>query len=123
MEQQLAIKWLLDNQVLINNSIKFKDDQLNEFFKVYNAITGEKKGRTSCGRCLLSMKRRLQTETNKINLMQKFEVYRTWGGNLSLKPNKAGSIFTIHASTEAGAKEALISLKQIENREQRKIDE
>ena len=123
MEQQLAIKWVLENQMLINNSIKFTTGQLDEFFKAYNSITGENKGRTNCGRCLLSMKRRLQTETNKINLMKQFQVYRTAKGNLTLTPNKEGSIFTIHASTEAGAKEALISLKKLENRENKKIDE
>ena len=123
MEQQLAYKWLLQNQPLINHSIRFTPGQIDEFFAAYNSITGEKKTKTACGRCIMNMKHRLKTETKKLELMKQYNVYRTAKGNLSLKPNKQGSIFIIHASTDQGAKEALNQLKTFESREDKKIDD
>lgn len=123
MNKQLAYQWLLQNQPLINHSIRFTPGQIDQFFAAYNSITGENKTKTTCGRCIINMKRRFQTETKKLELMKKYDVYRTAKGNLSLKPNKQGSIFTIHASTDEGAKEALQSLKMIESRTDKKIDE
>ena len=55
--------------------------------------------------------------------MKTYNVYRTAKGNLSLKPNKQGSIFTIHATTDEGAKEALNQLKTFESRTDKKIDD
>ena len=122
MIQQLAQQWLIDNQLIVTGNITFRD-KIDEFFQVYNSITGEKKTKTTCGRCLSNMKARLRTELNKIYNMQTYPVYRTAKGNLSFKEQGVGVIFTIRSNSQQGAEEALKQLKAFEKREAKKIDQ
>ncbi len=122
MHIQQAYKWLLENKKYIELNLKFRGDDLEYFYKTYNAITGENKRKSACGRCIKSMKNRLQMELKKINNMKTFKVYRTEKGNLSLK-EQGDSIFTLHSNTAQGAKEALQSLKTFERQQDKKIDE
>ena len=117
MELQQSYQWLKDNEALINHSVKFKGDELTQFFNTYNTITGENKTRSLCGRCIMNMKHRLQKEIKKINLMKQYPVYRTSKGNLTLRPNKQGQVSTIWANTRDSAKQSLEVLKQKEENE------
>ena len=122
MELQLAQQWLLDNQVIITGNIAFRD-KVDEFFEVYNAITGEGKKKTNCGRCISNMKRRLHAELIRINDMTKYPIYRTEKGNLSFKEQGEGPIFIVRSNTKEGAEAAMRQLKAYEKRESKKIDQ
>lgn len=122
MELQLAQQWLLDNQVIVTGNISFRD-KVDEFFDVYNSITGEQKKKTSCGRCISSMKRRLHAELIRINDMTKYPIYRTDKGNLSFKEQGEGPIFIIRSTTKEGAEAAMRQLKAYEKRESKNIDQ
>jgi len=64
-------KWLTDNFMLLGN-VRMTMDQLTRVFSIYNEITGENKPITSCGRCVLNIKKRLKFEYEKIqNLRNK----------------------------------------------------
>ena len=52
--------------------------------------------------------------------MKEYKVYRTVKGNLTFKSN-AESIFSIHASTELTAKDALLGLKNYEKSENKRL--
>lgn len=49
--------------------------------------------------------------------MKQFNIYRTKGGRLSLKPN-GEPVYVIRAKTQAMAKEVLAHLKQLEKNRQ-----
>ena len=121
MNKQVAINWLLANRVFVDGNVSFRD-KVYEFFNAYNAVTGENKQITSCGRCISNMKARLRNELIKIDTMKKYPIYRTSKGNLSFKEN-GDAIFTVHASTKLAADEALRNLKALEKRENIKIEE
>ena len=114
MTEQQAISWLLENRLLVEGNVSFRD-QIKEFFEVYNTITGEKKSVTSCGRCISNMKLRLKAELKRIELMNKYPVYRTAKGNLSFK-EQGEVVYTIRCNSQLGADEALAQLKAIEKR-------
>lgn len=119
--KQLAIAWLLENRIVAEGNITFRD-RIKEFFDVYNTLTDQNKEITTCGRCINNMKTRLRVELKHIDKMTKYKVYRTDKGNLSFKEN-GESIFTVHASTKLMADEALRNLKSLEKRENIKIED
>ena len=53
--------WLDQNQLVLTN-IRMTPEQNTRLFAIYNAITGENKPATSCGRCVLNVKKRLKFE-------------------------------------------------------------
>lgn len=56
--------WLDQNQLVLTN-IRMTPEQNTKLFAIYNAITGENKPATSCGRCVLNVKKRLKFEYEK----------------------------------------------------------
>lgn len=54
-------KWLTDNYSLLGN-VRMTQDQAKELYDVYNRITRENKPVSSCGRCVLNIKKRLKIE-------------------------------------------------------------
>ena len=54
-------KWLTDNHSLLGN-VRMTQDQAKELYDVYNRITRENKPVSSCGRCVLNIKKRLKIE-------------------------------------------------------------
>lgn len=63
MKQQ-DYEWLDANRQLLGN-VRMTRPQLDRLFSIYNAITGENRPITSCGRCVLNIKKRLRTEYDK----------------------------------------------------------
>lgn len=61
--------WLKDNYVLLGN-VTMTRPQLQTIFDIYNRITGENKPVTSCGRCVLNIKKRLKFEIEKYENLQ-----------------------------------------------------
>ena len=56
--------WLTMNLKLLGN-VRMTRPELERMFKIYNDITGESKPITSCGRCVLNIKKRLKFEYEK----------------------------------------------------------
>lgn len=93
--RQDAFQWLEKNKYILTASIKFTAEQINNFFKAYNIITGEAKPIVGCGRCILNMKHRLITEIKKeaqvvVQVepqldLHKYPVYKTPKGTFTLK--------------------------------------
>lgn len=54
-------KWLTDNHSLLGN-VRMTQDQAKELYDIYNRITRENKPVSSCGRCVLNIKKRLKIE-------------------------------------------------------------
>ena len=54
-------QWLTDNYYLLGN-VRMTPEQVQRIFAIYNAVTGENKPITSCGRCVHSVKQRLKVE-------------------------------------------------------------
>lgn len=106
-----ALQWMEENKYLLTTSIKFGPGQLQTFFDAYNLITGEAKGLTGCGRCILNMKHRLSAELKKEPDMKKYPVYKTAKGTPTLKPTGEPIAF-ISANTDADAKAALAEYKK-----------
>jgi len=112
MTREEAFQWIEDNRRLIDTSQKFDPQTLQTFFLAYNLITGEKKGLTSCGNCILNMKRRLQAELKNYSLnMKKYPVYKTQKGTLTFKEN-SNLVMWIHASSDSLAKAQLEQIKK-----------
>ena len=63
---QEHIDFIKNNGLLFTTSRKFKPGELEKIFEIYNAVTGENKKVTSCGRCLTSVKLRILYEYNKL---------------------------------------------------------
>ena len=61
---QQDLEWLEANQLIFGN-IRLSKEQHAEMFDIYNRITGENKRTTSCGRCVMSVKKRLKFEYEK----------------------------------------------------------
>ena len=57
-------KWLTANMKLLGN-VGMTRPELERIFSIYNDITGENKPITSCGRCVLNIKKRLRFEYEK----------------------------------------------------------
>lgn len=53
--------WLTMNLKLLGN-VRMTRPELERLFSIYNSITGENKPITSCGRCVLNIKKRLRIE-------------------------------------------------------------
>tara|TARA_R110002020_G_C16172613_1_gene764205 strand:+ start:931 stop:1140 length:210 start_codon:yes stop_codon:yes gene_type:complete len=58
-------QWLKANQALLGN-VRMIPEDLARIFIIYNDITGEGKPITSCGRCVLNIKKRLKFEYEKL---------------------------------------------------------
>lgn len=54
-------EWLEMNLKLLGN-VRMTRPELERLFSIYNSITGENKPITSCGRCVLNIKKRLRIE-------------------------------------------------------------
>ena len=54
-------KWLTDNHSLLGN-VRMTQDQAKQIYDIYNRITRENKPVSSCGRCVLNIKKRLKIE-------------------------------------------------------------
>lgn len=53
--------WLTQHHHLLGN-VRMTPEQVQRVFAIYNAVTGEHKPITSCGRCVHSVKQRLRVE-------------------------------------------------------------
>jgi hypothetical protein len=109
--REQALTWLEDNKYLLTSSIKFTPQQIRDFFAAYNLVTGENKAVVGCGRCILNMKHRLLSELKKADNLQKYPLYKTEKGTLTLRP-LGEQIGWIHAASDALAKEQLEVLKK-----------
>lgn len=58
--------WLTMNLKLLGN-VRMQRPELERLFSIYNDITGENRPITSCGRCVLNIKKRLRFEYEKRN--------------------------------------------------------
>jgi len=58
------LEWLEDNRQNQGN-VRMTREQLERVFNIYNSITNENKPITSCGRCVLNIKKRLRLEYEK----------------------------------------------------------
>lgn len=56
--------WLTDNMMLLGN-VRMTQEQARMIYDIYNRITGENKPVSSCGRCVLNIKKRLKFEYEK----------------------------------------------------------
>ena len=56
--------WLDQNQLVMTN-IRMTPEQQRMVFQIYNSVTGENKKTTSCGRCVMNVKKRLKFEYEK----------------------------------------------------------
>ena len=54
-------KWLTDNHSLLGN-VRMTQEQARQIYDIYNRITRENKPVSSCGRCVLNIKKRLKIE-------------------------------------------------------------
>lgn len=61
---QQEYQYIEQNIYLLGN-VKWNSEQQSVLFGIYNRITGENKPQTSCGRCVLNIKKRLQFEYEK----------------------------------------------------------
>ena len=61
--------WLKDNYTLLGN-VRMTQEQAKELYDVYNRITGDNKPVSSCGRCVLNIKKRLKIEYEIIHNLQ-----------------------------------------------------
>jgi hypothetical protein len=57
-------QWLSANPLVLNN-VRMTSEQQTKVFAMYNRITGENKPVTSCGRCVMTIKKRLKFEYEK----------------------------------------------------------
>ena len=55
----------LEQNIYLLGNVKWNSEQQAKLFGMYNRITGENKPQTSCGRCVLNIKKRLQFEYEK----------------------------------------------------------
>ena len=119
MELQQAQEWLLNNLLLITTSQRFTEGQKLEFFTAYNALTGDNKTQTSCGRCISNMKSRFRIEYQKlITNMKTYNVYKTTKGNLSFK-EKGNIVLIIRAHSDSLAEVQLKALQSgIKNKQE-----
>ncbi len=51
--------WLDQNQLVLTN-IRMTPEQQRMVFQIYNSVTGENKKTTSCGRCVMNVKKTLK---------------------------------------------------------------
>ena len=58
------LEWLDANRQILGN-VRMTREQLERVFSIYNSITNENKPITSCGRCVLNIKKRLRFEYEK----------------------------------------------------------
>jgi hypothetical protein len=65
MMTQEHIQYVADNMLLFTTSRRYSPEELTQIYAIYNAITGERKKATSCGRCLEGVKKRIILEYNK----------------------------------------------------------
>jgi hypothetical protein len=57
--------YVKDNMLLFTTSRRFNPGELEQIFKIYNAVTGEKKKVTGCARCVTSVKLMVLHHYNK----------------------------------------------------------
>ena len=52
-------EWVKENMLLLTTSRRYQPGELEKIFEIYNAITGENKKVTGCGRCIQTTKNRI----------------------------------------------------------------
>ena len=62
---QEHFEWVKQNMLLFTTSRRYTPEQLAKIFEIYNAITGESKKTTTCGRCIETTKKRVLHEYTK----------------------------------------------------------
>ncbi len=62
--KQEDYEWLTANLIILQN-VRMTPEQNTRLFAIYNAITGENKPATSCGRCVMNVKKRIKFEYEK----------------------------------------------------------
>ena len=84
-----AINYLDNNKLLLNGNQRMTTIQLQNLFKIYLLLTGERKDITSCGRCILNMIKRIKVEYDKYKSNpNNHTIYRTNFNQLTLKETK-----------------------------------
>lgn len=64
MIQERDLIWLEENKTIFLN-IRMTREQIENLFRIYNEITGESKGVTTCGRCIANVKGRVKVQFDK----------------------------------------------------------
>ena len=59
-EEQLL--WIEANRVIFTSNVSTSKDNVNTVYDIYNAITGENKKPNGCGRCWVTVKKRVLKE-------------------------------------------------------------
>ena len=62
-------EWLTANYKLLGN-VSMTNGEAKRLFDIYNAITGENKPMTTCGRCVYNIKQRLKIEHELIRRLR-----------------------------------------------------
>ncbi len=62
-------EWLTANYKLLGN-VRMTNGEAKRLFDIYNAITGENKPMTTCGRCVYNIKQRLKIEHELIQRLR-----------------------------------------------------
>ena len=60
MNKEEALQWLSENKNCIINNVSFTNEKLKELFEVNNLLTPVYKDFTTCGTCVLDVKKRLR---------------------------------------------------------------
>jgi len=111
MTLEQAQDWLMENTLLFTTSQRFSPEQVDDFFAAYNALTGEDKQKTACGRCLLNMKARFRQEHHKLMYdMKSYPVYRTPKGTYTFK-EYGKPVLKIKAINQSSADTQLFALR------------
>ena len=58
--------WIEANKLIFTTSRNLSPEELKMVFEIYNAITGENKKTTGCGRCITNTLRRVWFEYNRL---------------------------------------------------------
>lgn len=53
------LQWVTDNMVIFTSNVSTTKENVQTVYDIYNAITGENKQPNGCGRCWVSVKKRV----------------------------------------------------------------
>jgi hypothetical protein len=109
-----AINYLDNNKLLLNGNQRMTSIQIQNIFKIYFILTGDRKDTTTCSRCILNMLKRIKVEYDKYKANVKTHIiYRTNFGQLTLKQTKTIA-YTITLKEGDNIENKLQELKQQE---------
>lgn len=106
-------EWLINNESILNSKHKIDSIILEQILIVYNELTGEKKKKTTCGRCIYNMIARLKSELIRLSNKTKLIIYRTNFGHLTLNATTKIA-YTIYLEKTDSAEDKLEYYKQLE---------